>query len=277
LNLTAFIREIRPGKYEKDNLTVKISIITTSYNSSATIKDTINSVLKQKYTDIEYIIIDGGSNDGTVEIVQSFGDKISRFISEPDSGMYSAMNKGIRLASGDIIGILNSDDFLYDENIIAKIAKTFSGEDIDAVYGDVVFVKPGNLNRIVRYYSSAGFSPEKFKYGIMPAHPSFYARKMCYENHGYYKEDYRIGSDFDLLIRFLFKNKIRYRYMKIPFVTMRTGGKSNRSIVSNIVLNKEIARACRENGIDTNYFNIYSKYFLKVSELFCNRKKGIVS
>jgi glycosyltransferase involved in cell wall biosynthesis len=250
---------------------MRVSIVTASYNSSSTIRDTINSVLKQTYPDIEHIIIDGSSNDGTVEIVESFGNKISKFISEPDIGMYNAINKGIRLASGDFVGILNSDDFFTNEYIISKVVDAFTMNDIDAVYGDIVFVNPQNLNKIVRYYSSARFSPEKFKYGIMPAHPSFYVKKACYEAYGYYKEDYSIGSDFDLLMRFLLINKIRYYYMQMPFVKMRTGGRSNRSIISNYILNREIARSCKENRIDTNYFQIYSKYFYKVFELFGNR------
>ncbi|HCI56301.1 MAG TPA: glycosyltransferase family 2 protein [Bacteroidales bacterium] len=250
---------------------MKISIITVCHNSVKTIRDTIESVLKQTYRDIEYIIIDGNSCDGTVELVNSYSDRIDKFISEPDSGMYNALNKGIKLASGDVIGILNSDDFLYNEHVIRRIADEFDRYGTDSVIGDVIFVRPDNFDKIVRYYSSAGFTPEKFKYGIMPAHPAFYVKRKCYEKYGLYKEDYRIGSDFDLLLRFLLIHKITYRYLELPFVTMRTGGKSNKSFFSNIIINKEIARACRENGVKTNYFKIYSKYFYKVFEFFGNK------
>ena len=245
-----------------------VSIITVSFNSIRTISDTIKSVLSQIYSNIEYIIIDGSSTDGTIELVNSFGNKISKFISEPDNGIYDAINKGIRLATGDVIGILHSDDFFYDNNVIATVAETFIKYDINAVFGDVQFVSPENSSKIVRYYSSKHFNTGKFKYGFMPAHPSFYVRRELYEKLGFYKTDYKIAADFELLIRFLHVNRIKCKYLEMPFVSMRTGGISNTSIWSNITLNKEIARACRENGIRTNYFLIYSKYFTKIFQFF---------
>jgi glycosyltransferase involved in cell wall biosynthesis len=253
---------------------LKFSIITVSYNSIKTIADTIDSVLAQSYPHIEYIIIDGASTDGTKELIQSFGNKISVFRSEPDRGIYDAINKGIRLASGDIAGILNSDDFFYDNNVISKVAEAFIDNNIDAVYGDSQFVDPANTSRIVRYYSSRGFNPGKFKFGYMPSHPSFYARRELFEKLGYYKIDYKIAADFELLLRFLLINKIRYKYIEMPFLNMRTGGVSNRSIFSNFILNKEISRACRENGIRTNIFFIYSKYFTKIFEYTGKRVTG---
>ncbi len=243
-----------------------VSIISVSYNSIRTISDTIKSVLAQTYPNIEYIIIDGSSTDGTIELVNSFGNKISKFTSEPDNGIYDAINKGIRLATGDIIGILHSDDFFYNEFVIEKVVKSFSDNDIDAVFGDVQFVDSKKTSKIVRYYSSKHFNPRKFKYGFMPPHPSFYVRRELYDKLGFYKTDYKIAADFELLIRFLYVNQIKCKYLEMIFVSMRTGGVSNRSILSNYTLNKEIARACRENGIRTNYFNIYSKYITKIFE-----------
>ena len=245
---------------------MKVSIITVSYNSVSTISDTINSVLSQTYSDIEYIIIDGHSTDGTIELINSFGDRISKFISEPDKGMYDAINKGIKISSGDIIGILHSDDFFYDNLVIEKIAKEFEDTNIDAVYGDVLFVSPVDTSKIVRYYSSRLFNSEKFKFGYMPAHPSFYVKRELYDKLGYYKTDYKIAADFELLIRFIHINKINHKYIEMPFVKMRTGGVSNNSIFSRITLNKEISRACNENGIKTNFFKIYSKYITKIFE-----------
>jgi glycosyltransferase involved in cell wall biosynthesis len=245
-----------------------ISIITVSLNSEGTIIDTIRSVLSQTYPDIEYIVIDGSSSDGTVELIKSFGTRISKCISEPDNGIYDAINKGIRLSTGNIIGILNSDDFFYDKNVIQKVAAAFEKNEIDAVYGDVQFVDPVYNSKIVRYYSSKHFNPKKFKFGFMPAHPSFYVKRECYEKLGYYKTDYKIGADFELLVRFLYIHKITSKYLEIPFVSMRTGGISSKSIRSNISLNGEIARACRENGLSTNYFFIYSKYLTKIFEYF---------
>jgi glycosyltransferase involved in cell wall biosynthesis len=246
---------------------LSVSIITVSYNSVGTIRDTINSVLFQTYKNIEYIIIDGSSVDGTIELVQSFGKRISKFISQPDDGIYEAINKGIKIASGDIIGILNSDDFFYDNLVIEKIVNSFLENDIDAVIGDVQFVDPEKTSKIVRYYSSRHFNSRKFKYGFMPAHPSFYVKKELFEKFGFYKTDYKIAADYELLIRFLYINKIRYKYIEMPFVSMRTGGVSNKSFYSNIILNKEIVRACKENGINTNYILVYSKYFSKMFEL----------
>jgi glycosyltransferase involved in cell wall biosynthesis len=245
-----------------------VSIVTVSFNSVGTISDTITSVLNQTYPDIELIVIDGSSTDGTVELINSFGNHISRFVSEPDSGIYDALNKGLRLAKGEIVGILNSDDYLYDNYVIEKVVKAFKEQKIDSVFGDCQYVDPLNRSRIVRYYSSKNFDPYKFKFGIMPAHPSFYVRRELFEKYGYYKTDYKIAADFELLIRLLYVNKVKYKYLEMPFVIMRTGGISTKSINSNFVLNKEIARACKENGIYTNYFFIYSKYLKKVFELW---------
>lgn len=245
-----------------------ISIITVSYNSISTISDTINSVLAQTYQNIEYIIIDGGSEDGTVDLVQSFGKKISVFISEPDKGIYDAINKGICLSTGSVIGILNSDDFFYDNNVIQKVADAFSENHSDSIYGDLLFVDRNNISKVKRHYSSKHFNIGKFRFGFMPAHPTFYAKRELFEKFGYYKTDYKIAADFELLLRFLLINKIKCKYLKMNFVYMRTGGASTKSFRSNLTLNREIARACNENGIKTNLFFIYSKYFIKIFEYF---------
>jgi len=248
----------------------KISIITVSYNSYGTIADTINSVLAQTYPDIEYIVIDGASSDRTKDIVTSFGQRISRFISEPDKGLYDAINKGIRLATGDIIGILNSDDFFCNNTVIEKVVESFRENEIDAVFGDVQFVDTVTTSKVVRYYSSKHFKTTRFRFGFMPAHSSFYVKRELFEKLGYYKTDYKIAADYELLIRFLYINKIRYKYLEMPFVSMRMGGVSNKSIHSIYTLNKEIAKACKENGINTNYVYIYSKYFSKLFEFLGN-------
>jgi glycosyltransferase involved in cell wall biosynthesis len=245
---------------------LKVSIITISFNSVKTIAHTINSVLSQTYPKIEHVIIDGSSTDGTIEIIKSFSSGIPTFVSEPDKGIYDAINKGIKLATGDIIGILNSDDFLNSNSIIEQVATAFMDQEIDALFGDVVFVDPIKTSKVVRYYSSKHFTTAKFKFGYMPAHPSFYVKRSLFEKLGYYKTDYKIAADFELLIRFMYVHKIRYRYLELPFVSMRMGGVSNKSILSNLTLNKEIARACKENGIRTNYFFIYSKYLTKIFE-----------
>lgn len=246
---------------------MKVSIITSTYNSAYTIKDTIESVIAQTHTNIEHIVVDGASKDNTLEIVKDYSNKISKIISEPDNGIYDAMNKGIRAATGDIIGILNSDDFFTSTDVVSIIVKTFEENDIDALFGDVHFVNSNNLNKCVRYYSSSVFRPSLFRYGFMPAHPSFYMKKEYYEKYGLYSLDYKIASDYDLLIRYLYKNTVRYKYVKKDFVTMRTGGVSTRNFNSRILLNKEIIEACRRYGIYTNMFLLSLKYLYKIFEL----------
>lgn len=245
-----------------------ISIITVTYNSALTISDTIISVLNQDYEDIEYIVIDGGSTDGTLEIVNKYDNGVFKIISEPDKGIYDAMNKGIKIATGDIIGILNSDDFFSSNNVISKIVNIFKNNiNLDAVYGDVHFVNSDNLNKVTRYYSSRVFKPSLLKFGFMPAHPSLYVTKGIYNRFGFYKTDYKIASDFEMIARLFYKNSIKTKYLPIDIVTMRTGGVSTKNIKSKIILNKETLRACKENGIKTNLLMILSKYFYKVFEL----------
>ena len=246
---------------------MKVSIITATFDSASTIRDTIESVISQDYINIEHIIVDGASNDETVNIAKGYGNKISRIISEPDKGIYDAMNKGIRVATGDIIGILNSDDFFTSTDVISTIVKNFKQNDIDALYGDVHFVHPNNLDKPVRYYSSKIFKPSLFRYGFMPAHPSFYMRKSCYDLYGLYALDYKIASDYDLLIRYLYKYKVNCKYIQQDFVTMRTGGVSTENMQSRIVLNREIIRACNRYDIRTNMFLLSLKYLYKIFEL----------
>jgi glycosyltransferase involved in cell wall biosynthesis len=247
---------------------LKISIITVVWNNKETIKNAIDSVFGQTYENIEYIVVDGASTDGTVEVVRSYGDKISKFVSEPDRGLYDAMNKGLALASGDIVGILNSDDFYIDKYVIEKIVKEFEEKKVDSVYADLVFVKPDNLDKTVRYYDSSHFNPDKFAYGWMPAHPTFFVKKEVYQKYGLFKTDYKIAADYELLTRFLAKNKISYSYLKEPIVKMRVGGASTNGIKSNYILNKEIIRACKENDIYTNWAMVLSKYPKKILGLF---------
>ena len=246
---------------------MKVSIITATFNSSAHIADCVKSVNDQTYHDIEHIIIDGASKDNTLDIVNGISNRVGKIISEPDKGIYDAMNKGIQAATGDVIGILNSDDFFTSDDVIRTVVDTFKHNDIDALYGDVHFVSPENLSKSVRYYSSSVFKPSLFRFGFMPAHPSFYMKKECYDKYGLYALDYKIASDYDLLIRYLYKEKIKYKYIKKDFVTMRTGGVSTENFNSRVTLNKEIVRACRKYGIYTNMFMLSLKYLHKIFEL----------
>lgn len=257
---------------------MKITLITVAYNSADTLRDTIESVYKQTHLDIEYIVIDGMSNDNTVGLIKEYEPKFAgrmRWISEQDHGMYDAMNKGIILATGDVIGILNSDDFFTSDNVIEKIVTAFNSTgDVDGVYGDICFVKPECLSKIVRYYSAKWFNPSLFRFGFMPPHPSFYVRRNCYTDFGLYKTNYKISADYELLIRYLYVNKLKTHYLNFCVTTMRTGGDSTRNLKSNWILNKEIVRGCRENGIYTNILILVFKYFVKITGIiFTNRNK----
>lgn len=246
---------------------MKVSIITVVFNHKDTIRDAIDSVLKQTYKNIEYIIVDGASTDGTIEIIQSYGDKIAEFVSEPDKGLYDAMNKGINLATGDIVGILNSDDFYIDEYVIEKVVKEFEEKDVDSVFANLAYVKPSNLEKVVRHYDSSYFNPSRFAYGWMPAHPTFFVKKWAYEKYGVYRTDLKISADFDILIRFLYIHKITYSHIQDVLVKMRTGGISSSGIKSTLQIVFEQLQICKQNSIDTNIFKIMSKYPKKVLEL----------
>lgn len=247
-----------------------ISLITVTFNSGGTIHDTIQSVLFQSFVNIEYIIIDGLSQDNTIEIIKKYEPLFQgrlKWISEKDNGLYDAMNKGIHMATGDIVGIINSDDFYHRNDVITKVAEVFNNTDTQAVYGDVRFVSPKKLDKTVRYYSSKNFAPHLFRYGFMPAHPTFFTYRKYFEEFGYYKTDYKIAADYELLIRFLYVHQLKSKYLPFDFMKMRTGGASTASVKSNILLNKEIVRACRENGIWTCLPLLCLKYAVKVFEL----------
>ncbi|EIF50094.1 glycosyl transferase family protein [Sulfurovum sp. AR] len=249
---------------------MKISIITVVWNNKDTIKDAIDSVLNQTYKNIEYIIVDGASTDGTVEVVKSYGNKITKFISEADDGLYDAMNKGIKLATGDVVGILNSDDFYIDEFVIEKIVKIFEEKEVDSVFTDLVYVKADNLENIVRYYDSGNGFPNKFQYALYPAHPTFFVKRWVYDKYGLFKTDYKIAADFDIMARFLYTWKISFSYLKEPIIKMRVGGVS--TSLSSIWINSlEQLRVCRENNIRTNIFKILLKYPIKILGLFKKR------
>ncbi|MDP4201578.1 MAG: glycosyltransferase family 2 protein [Bacteroidota bacterium] len=254
---------------------MKLSLITVSYNSASTIRDTFESVLAQTYTDIEYLVIDGQSKDGTIDIINEYAPRFKgrmRWICEKDHGIYDAMNKGIRMATGDIVGIINSDDFYHNKDAIENIIDTFKqNPDVEATFADVRFVRPNDLTKTVRYYSSKRFSPWMFRFGFMPAHPTFFTYKNNFDKYGYYKPDYQIAADYELLIRFLYNNRLKYKYMPIDLLKMRTGGTSTASIKSTSMLNQEIVKACKENNINTNLCILYFKYVVKIWEIILTK------
>ena len=254
---------------------MKISLITITYNSGKTLSTTLESVLNQTYSNVEYILVDGASKDNTIFIIKQYEllfKEGMKWISEPDQGLYDAMDKGIRMATGDIVGILNSDDFFTSNNILQKVVDAFQQDkSLDAVYGDVHFVHPNNLNKCVRYYSSKIFKRDLMKMGFMPAHPSFYIRKECFDKYGSYRTDYKIAADFEFLLRVIYKAKIKTKYLPIDMVTMRTGGASTSGLESHKRIMKEHLRAFRENGIYTNKLLLSLRYIYKVKELLWSK------
>lgn len=244
---------------------MKVSIITVCYNSEKTIERTIKSVLSQNYANIEYIIVDGGSKDSTVQIIEKYRGFIHQFISEKDEGIYDAINKGISQSTGDIVGILNSDDIFSKENIIHEVANIFIEKpQFDSIIGNIAFIN--NNEKIVRIYNSRNWTPNKLVYGFMPPHPSFYCKRALYHKYGGYKKDYKIAADYELLIRFLKINNISYYQFNTIMVYMNLGGVSTKGIKSTLLLNREVKRACEENGLNTNYIKLYFKYFKKILE-----------
>jgi glycosyltransferase involved in cell wall biosynthesis len=241
---------------------MKVSIITVCFNSEKTIEDTMKSVESQTYPNIEYIVIDGNSQDCTNEIVSKYRDVVSVHVSEPDNGLYDAMNKGIKLATGDIVGVLNSDDILATDNTIQALVWAIGNSD--GVYGDVGFYSENDFSDKKRHYSSKWFKKAKFARGMMPAHPSFYVRKECYERAGFYRTDFKIASDFDMLLRIFTLPNTSFTYLEEEIVKMRLGGVSTSGVMSNYILNKEILESCKSNGVKANWFSIISKYPSKI-------------
>lgn len=206
---------------------MRVSIITICYNREATIDNAIESVLNQDFPNIEYIVIDGNSTDGTTEIIQSYGDKISRFVSEPDKGMYDALNKGLRLATGDIIGLMHSDDEFYDATVVSQIVAAFQNNpNTDGVYGDGIYVSNDAEERIIRDRIGGAYSLKKVQSGWLPLHPTVYLKRTVIEKYGFYNLDFKIASDTELLLRYLYKYQIKITYVNSYFVKMRMGGLS---------------------------------------------------
>jgi len=244
-----------------------ISIITVALNVRSTVEDAITSVLGQTYKNIEYVIIDGGSTDGTLDIVNKYKDRISKVVSEPDKGIYDGMNKGILVASGDIVGFLNADDMFYDNAVIQRIALAFESNTIDCVHGDLVYVNRRGPNRITRVWKSREFTEGLFEKSWTPAHPTFYCKKSVYEQFGLYRTDFKIAADVELMYRFLQKNHIKSKYVAADFVRMRDSGVSSRGIQSTVVITREMKKAINENGGHFNLIKYLFFKFLKINSL----------
>lgn len=245
-----------------------ITVITVCFNSAATLGKTLQSVAEQSWPNVEHIVIDGGSTDATKEVVAQYGAHLARFVSEPDRGIYDAMNKGIRVATGDVIGFLNADDVYAHQNVLAEVAGNMRCENLDALFGDVEFFRPENQTRTLRRYSSARFRPDRIAWGWMPAHPALFVRREVFQRVGGFRTDYRIAGDFEFVARAFGKNSLRYRHLPEVLVRMLTGGISTAGWRNTLLLNREVLRACRENEIRTNILKILSKYPAKLLEYF---------
>lgn len=251
---------------------MKISVITICYNSAHSIGDAIQSVLAQTYPNVEYIVVDGKSKDTTVEVIKSFESGISKFVSEPDKGIYDALNKGIKMATGDVIGFMHSDDLYANNEILTKVAALFEKEKTDSVYGDLEYVYKDDTSKVLRYWKSGTFSISKLRMGWMPPHPTFYVRREVYEKYGLFNINLKISADYDTMLRFLGKHRITTAYLPEVMVRMRVGGASNRSLKNIIRKSKEDYQAIKDNSFGS-VFTLIFKNLRKVTQFIAKDKK----
>ncbi len=243
---------------------MKISIITISYNSAATIEDTIQSVIAQDYADKEYVVVDGASKDGTQEIISRYASQIQTFVSEKDKGIYDAMNKGVGLAKGDVIGILNSDDFYADEKVLSEVAEIFRTTNCDGLYADLVYVNRNLSDKVIRTWAAGEYQHGKFLKGWMPPHPTFFVKREFYEKYGKYSLELKSASDYELMLRFIHKHQIKMAYLPRVIIKMRAGGQSNVTIMNRIKANMEDRMAWKMNGLHPSLFTLTRKPLSKV-------------
>lgn len=243
---------------------MKVSVITAVFSNQAFIHDAINSVLSQKNVEIEYIIVDGGSKDGTVEVVLSYGDKVSKFISEPDEGVYFALNKGIAMATGDVIALLHSDDFYAHPYVLSQVVEAFKQDNCDAVYSNLYYVKGSNTNKIIRLWDSGEYQSKDFFKGWMPPHPAFFAKREVYQKYGAFNTLLKSAADYELMLRLIFKHQIKLFYIPKFFVKMRTGGASNRSLLNRFKANLEDRKAWQINGLQPLWYTLLLKPLVKL-------------
>lgn len=244
-----------------------ITVVTVVFNGAETLQDTIESVMKQTYDNVEYIVVDGGSSDATVDILRRYDHVIDYWFSEKDDGIYDAMNKGIAFCSGYYVGMLNSDDMFSGENVLQDIADRFSTTKVDAIFSCLNIVDKDNLKKTLRKYRVAKLNSALLRIGVMPAHPTFYCKRSCYKDDGMYKTDYKIAADFEMLVRLLIRKKITWSFIDKVAVTMRSGGASNSGFMARVKLNREIVRACKENGLYTNWLFLVLKLPIRLLEL----------
>lgn len=246
---------------------MRVSIITVCFNSAATLAKALQSVADQSWPNIEHIVIDGQSSDQTQSILEKFKPQLAYVVSEPDAGIYDAMNKGLSLSSGDVVCFLNADDYYASPQVISDVVALMKEHRLDVLMGDVAFFNPDNPLRAIRRYRSDRFRPDRLAYGWMPAHPALFVRRESIDRVGKFKTSYRIAGDFDFVARLFSDKDLRYRHTPEVIVHMRTGGASTAGLRAKLLLNREVLRACRENGIRTSMLKILSKYPAKLLEM----------
>ncbi len=248
---------------------MKVSIITITYNSSATVEDTLRTVVSQDYPNLEYIIIDGKSKDKTLQIVEKYKHGITTIISEKDKGLYDALNKGINHATGDIIGMLHSDDLYANDQVISNVVKKFEEDSsTEGVYADLVFVNRNDVNKVMRTWNSGEYEEDAFVKGWMPPHPTFFVRKECYEKFGGFNTELKLSADYELMLRLIHKNKIKLAYLNEVIVKMRMGGVSNVSFFVKLKANIEDKMAWRLNGMRPGFLTLFMKPLRKIGQYF---------
>lgn len=250
----------------------KISIITVCYNSQSTIRHTVESVRNQDYPNIEYIVIDGGSTDWTLKVLEFCKSKIDYFISENDHGIYDAMNKGIKVSNGSIIGILNSDDFYPDNQVLSKVVQEFNESNCDCLYGDLVYTQQADASKIVRYWKSGLFNISNLEKGWMLPHPTFFVKKSIYDKYGLYNTELKSAADYEMILRLLYKNKLKVSYIPEIMVIMRMGGRSNKSFWNRLRANQEDTLAWTKNQLTMPFFLRINKPLQKLRQFFLKPK-----
>lgn len=243
---------------------MKVSIITATYNAASFLEEAILSVMKQDYDNIEHIIIDGGSKDGTLAIIEKYKEHIAYSISEPDRGMYDAINKGMQVATGDIIGTLNSDDLLADNKVISSVVQAFQFKKTDTVYGDLVYVKPEDMTDIVRVWKGLPYKRSRYNFGWMPAHPTFYFKRNLLNTYGYYENHYYTAADYEFMARYLYHHRASAYYLPRLIVKMRSGGMSNGNIFRRLRANRRDYLAMKRNQIPFAFIVSIMKPFRKI-------------
>ncbi|MPR36793.1 glycosyltransferase family 2 protein [Salmonirosea aquatica] len=247
---------------------MKISIITVVYNGERTIRDTIESVLAQTHPDVEYIIIDGNSKDSTLEIIKNYGERIHTVLSEPDKGIYDAMNKGIKIATGEVVGLLNADDVYASSDVLAEVARRIVENHADAVYGDLLYVAANDPEKVTRTWKAGAYAPGDFLWGWMPPHPTFFLKRNCYQKYGDFRLDMGSAADYELMLRMIHKNEVKLSYIQKTLVRMRVGGASNSTFKNRLIANRNDQKAWKVNGLKPYVITVLLKPIRKILQFF---------